>query len=176
MTTEPGQYGFLFDERRCVQCRTCELACKSTCDVEPGVRWRRLTEEWAGAYPALARTFFSLACMHCATPACAEACAAGAISKRPGDGIVVVDRAKCDGCRDCLAACPYAVPQFGSDGTMQKCDYCLGVGREPACTQSCPADALVYGPLEELRTAAVARATKTLDGTETTGPSIVIVT
>jgi anaerobic dimethyl sulfoxide reductase subunit B (iron-sulfur subunit) len=50
-----------------------------------------------------------------------------------------------------LAACPYGVPAFGKDGTMQKCDYCVGVGAEPVCARSCPSGALGYGPLDELR-------------------------
>ena len=58
---------------------------------------------------------------------------------------------------------------------MQKCDYCLSVGREPACTHVVPTDALISGPLDRLRASASARAAKALGGTETTGPSIVIV-
>ena len=166
------QYGFYYDAGRCVQCRTCELACKNTYNVEPGVKWRRVMETWSGEYPDVARRFFSLACLHCQEPACAAVCPTGAISKRAGDGIVVVDREKCNGCGDCRPACPYGVPQFGADGTMQKCNYCLGTGRGPACAASCPAEALHYGTMEELLQKAAAKEGRRLDGA--TGPSLVV--
>lgn len=169
-----NQHAFYFDSSRCIQCRTCELACKSANNVETGVRWRRLIDDWQGEYPHVARTFFSLACMHCGTPACAAACPPGAISKRPEDGIVVVDSAKCDGCGKCLPACPYGVPEFGEDGKMQKCDFCLGIGREPVCTLSCPTEALSFGTPDELSTRAAGKTLGALDGA--TEPSIVIVT
>jgi len=172
----PEQVGFLFYESRCVECRTCEVACKATRDVEPGVHWRHVKEEWAGEYPALTRSFFSLACMHCAAPECLPACPTGAIWKRGEDGVVLVDREKCDGpsgCRECLTACPYDVPQFGGDGLMQKCDFCIGAGRKPACAQSCPAGAIVSGPLDELRKRAAGRPVRELHSAG--GPSIIVV-
>jgi anaerobic dimethyl sulfoxide reductase subunit B (iron-sulfur subunit) len=142
--TASGRRSFEYDSSRCIACRTCEVACKSANNVEPGARWRRVTVGWAGEYPHPSRTFSSLACEHCADPACIAACSRGAITKRPNDGVVVVDREECDGCRDCLAACRHGVPQFGRDGTMQKCDFCVGIGREPVCTQSCPTGALTW--------------------------------
>jgi anaerobic dimethyl sulfoxide reductase subunit B (iron-sulfur subunit) len=149
MATEAGtvteQYGFSYDADLCVECRACELACKGTNDLEPGIRWRKVTEEWRGRYPDLKRVFLSSTCRHCPKPACAAACPTGALSKRAEDGIVVVDLEKCDGCGDCLPACPYGVPQFGTDGKMQKCDYCLSVGVEPVCARSCPSGALTFG-------------------------------
>ena len=145
-----GQLGFSFDAGRCVRCRACELACKATNDLEPGIWWRKTTGRWSGAYPKLTQTFSSAACRHCAEPACVAACAPGALSKRAEDGLVVIDREKCDGCRDCLTACPYEVPEFGKDGIVQKCDYCLAVGAEPVCARSCPSGALGFGPLDEL--------------------------
>ena len=174
--TAPGQVGFLFDESRCVKCRTCEVACKAARDVEPGVHWRQITEEWSGEYPQVGVSYFSASCLHCAEPSCAATCPSGAISKRGEDGVVLVDREKCTGaeaCGECLAACPYGVPQFGQDDTMQMCDYCTGAGREPACTQSCPAGAIFSGPLEELRAKAAGRETRTIGGAE--GPSIIVV-
>ena len=166
------QYGFYFDADRCVQCRACETACKSAHDIEPGLRWRRVIDIWEGEFPDVACTYFSLACMHCARPACAEACPTGAITKRAEDGIVVVDREKCNGCRECSAACPFDVPQFGADGTMQKCDFCIERGREPACVATCPAEALFYGTMEELSRLAEAKSAKKLAGP--TEPSIFI--
>ena len=174
---QPGRRGFYYDQTRCIACRTCELACKTANAVERGVSWRRITEEWTGAYPNTTRTFFSLACMHCAQPACVAACPTGAIEKRPGDGIVLVNRDLCtgaDGCRACVAACPYGVPQFGADGLMQKCDYCTALGREPACTQACPVNALRAGTMADLRAAAEGKATAAPGG-GTGGPAVVMV-
>lgn len=167
------QYRFYFDADRCVQCRTCEVACKSVRDVEPGMKWRRVIDIWDGAYPNVTRTFFSLACMHCGEPACIAVCPTGAISKRAEDGIVVVNRDKCNGCRDCLLACPYRVPQFGHDGVMQMCDFCTGINMEPACALSCPTEALRIGTLDELLKIAEGKVVKSMGGT--TKPAVVIV-
>jgi anaerobic dimethyl sulfoxide reductase subunit B (iron-sulfur subunit) len=144
------QYGFYHDMTRCIQCHTCEVACKSVRNVEPGVKLRRVVETWKGEFPDIARTFSSLACMHCSKPACLEVCPTEAITKRAEDGIVVVDRDKCNGCRECLSACPFDIPQFGHDGTMQKCDFCIGLPGGPACVTSCPAESLYCGTMEEL--------------------------
>jgi anaerobic dimethyl sulfoxide reductase subunit B (iron-sulfur subunit) len=170
------QYGFYFDESRCIQCRTCELACKSAHDIEPGVKWRNVIETWNGKYPDITRTFFSLSCMHCENPSCLTACPTGAISKRMDDGIVLVDSSRCNGCRECLPACPYGIPQFGKDGIMQMCDFCIRIGNEPACTVSCPAEALYSGNLDDLVEMAErkGKSIKRMDGN--TGPSIVVVT
>jgi anaerobic dimethyl sulfoxide reductase subunit B (iron-sulfur subunit) len=166
------QNGFYYDAGRCIQCRTCEVACKSANNIEPGVKWRRVIETWGGNYPDVTRTFFSLACMHCEEPACIAICPTGAIRKRVEDGIVVVDKDKCNGCQDCFTACPYDVPQFGKDGKMQKCDYCTGIAREPACVESCPAEALYAGTIDDLLEMAKGKTARKMDGA--TKPSIVI--
>jgi Fe-S-cluster-containing dehydrogenase component len=87
--------------------------------------------------------------MHCVQPACTDACPAGAISKRETDGVVLVDRTLCTGCRACLSACPYDVPQFGADNLMLKCDMCIvdsktpdKVFSVPPCVRTCPTGAL----------------------------------
>jgi anaerobic dimethyl sulfoxide reductase subunit B (iron-sulfur subunit) len=169
------QYGFCFDADRCVLCRACEVACKAAHDIEPRIRWMRLVDIWGGVYPNVTRTFFALACMHCGKPTCVEACPTGAISKRREDGIVVVDRDKCigsRGCRDCLSACPYCVPQFGDDGIMQICDFCTGMNMDPACAVCCPTEALRFGTLDDLLKLAKGKARKMGGPTE---PSIVVV-
>jgi anaerobic dimethyl sulfoxide reductase subunit B (iron-sulfur subunit) len=167
------QYVFYYDAGRCVQCHTCEVACKSVHDLEPGVKWRRVNENWNGDYPDVTRAFFSAACMHCEEPACVAVCPTGAITKRSEDGIVVVDRDKCNGCHDCFSACPYSVPQFGNDGIMQKCDFCSGIGREPVCVASCPAEALNYGTLDEYPETLAGKTFRRVAGT--TRPSMFIV-
>jgi Fe-S-cluster-containing dehydrogenase component len=98
-------------------------------------------------------------------PACMEVCPADAIRKRSEDGIVVVDGTRCIGCHACAAACPFGVPQYGEDGTMQKCNYCLdriGKGQEPACVESCPPKALRAGTMEELSELAGKKAARRL--------------
>jgi anaerobic dimethyl sulfoxide reductase subunit B (iron-sulfur subunit) len=113
--------------------------------------------------------------MHCEKPACAEVCSVGAISKRSDDGIVVVDSDKCTGCQDCYSACPFDIPQFGKDGIMQKCDYCLETGGFPACTETCPGEALFSGTINDLMKKADehGKTIKRLD--EAVGASIIIV-
>ena len=166
------QHGFHFDVDRCVLCRTCEVACKAVHNIDPGIKWRRVVEISGGAYPNVTRAFFTLACMHCGKPTCIETCPTGAITKRSEDGIVVVDRDKCNGCRDCFSACPYGVPQFGTDGIMQMCDFCTGVNAEPACAVSCPAQALRCGNLDALLEMAKGKVARRMDGPAE--PSIVI--
>lgn len=166
------QYGFYFDTDRCIQCRTCEVACQALHNIEPGAKWRRVIQTWSGEFPDVKTVYFSLACMHCGQPACVAVCPTGAISKRAEDGVVVVDKDNCNGCQACFSACPFDVPRFGSDGTLQKCDFCLGLGTEPACAAHCPTGALQYGTMESLPELAAGKTYEKLAGT--TEPSIII--
>jgi len=78
---------------------------------------------------------------------------------------VVVDTDKCIGCHACFSACPFAVPQYGDDGTMQKCNLCLdrlSRGMEPACAAGCLFGALHFGTFEELSKLAQERAARKL--------------
>jgi anaerobic dimethyl sulfoxide reductase subunit B (iron-sulfur subunit) len=146
------QYGFSFIKERCVQCFGCEVACKSWRDGELGVRWRRVYNIWQGRYPKVKNQSASVSCMHCAEPACVKACPVQAIQKREEDGIVIVDRGKCIGCKACLKACIFGAPQFGANGKMQKCDMCLNeadLSKEaPPCVETCPTKALQLGKME----------------------------
>lgn len=168
------QRGFYIDTDICMGCFTCMASCKNwnrlapQVTAEPGMqypKWRRVATVESGAYPDARIVHVSLSCAHCGKPACMAACPAGAIRKRAEDGIVLVDRDKCIGCRSCAAACPFGAPQFGEDGTMQKCDYCLdrtARGQQPACVESCPPGALRAGTMEELSALAAAKAARRL--------------
>jgi anaerobic dimethyl sulfoxide reductase subunit B (iron-sulfur subunit) len=150
-----AQYGFYYDAGRCIGCRACVFACKDWNDnaVGESVYWRHVTTVESGRAPNVRLTNQSIACNHCAKPACVDACPAKAISKRSDDGIVVVDKSKCTGCKTCGEACPYGAPQYGTDGKMQKCDLCLDKikqGQKTACDAACTGDALYAGPLNEL--------------------------
>jgi len=160
------EYGISYVKENCMQCHACEVACKSWRAVELGVKWRRVENIWQGAYPDVKNLSVSIACMHCVDPVCVSVCPQGAISKRVEDGIVVVDREKCIGCRTCLEECPFKAPAFGSDGKMQKCDMCLGeidYGSEtPPCVATCPTRALTFGRINIQEKSAMAAAMKQL--------------
>lgn len=148
------QYGFYADTSRCIQCWACTIACKQWNNIEAGtIARRRVIEINDGTYPNVQRTLLSVSCMHCADAPCEKVCPAGAINKRAKDGIVVVDKEKCIGCKYCFFACPFGVPQYTNEG-MDKCDCCLGNGVEPGdtphCVATCPTKALHYGTMEEL--------------------------
>lgn len=141
-------YAFTHDPQRCIKCFTCEIACKQWRGIAPGTfRLRRVYETTTGTFPQVTRTFHSIACQHCPDAPCIAVCAPGAITRSEADGIVRVDAAKCNGCRDCLEACPFDVPDFDQDGILHLCDLCadrLAEGKQPMCTDACPTGALRF--------------------------------
>ncbi len=62
-----AKYGWLFDVKRCIECRACESACKQWNGVETGinVRYRRVTVSETGKYPDIKTQAVSHACNHC---------------------------------------------------------------------------------------------------------------
>jgi Fe-S-cluster-containing dehydrogenase component len=142
---EDRQYSLVWDERRCIGCRTCVIACKAENRLETG-SWIRVlprggakAESLAGTYPGLSLFWKPDTCRHCSDPPCREACPAEAIYKRP-DGIVLIDREKCTGCRACAEACPYNAVYFDPGGCAQKCTLCshrIDQGLEPFCVKEC---------------------------------------
>lgn len=81
-------------------------------------------------------------CFQCPKPECLAACPEQAISKAE-NGVVIVDRQKCDGCGQCVDACPYGMIEQDEKGLAFKCDYCDG---DPACVKECEPGAIVFKP------------------------------
>lgn len=155
-----NQYGFYFDQTRCIGCFTCVIACKDWHDIPAGpASWLRIKTTEKGQYPDLFVSFLWQACYQCEIPSCLPACPVDAITKRKEDGIVIVNRDAClgkDSCGSCLEACDYDAPQFGAENNpkMQKCDLCLQrwvESKKPVCVAACPALALDAGPIDKLR-------------------------
>ena len=151
------QYGFFFDQSRCYGCQACATACKDWNGIAPGPeKWMTVYEWETGTFPRTRIHTLAFSCGHCEEPACVPACPEGAIFKEDEFGAVLVDDAKCVGCRSCAAACPFGAPKFASDdeGTkMSKCTMCidkLSTGEQPQCALACPLRALDFGPIEEL--------------------------
>ena len=94
-----------------------------------------------------------------------DVCPTGASFKRE-DGIVLVDKHICIGCRYCMMACPYKARSFIHEslqdqkpyaprgkGTVESCTFCVhrvDEDRTPACVEACTAEnhnAMVFGDL-----------------------------
>jgi formate dehydrogenase iron-sulfur subunit len=150
------KYGFLIDASRCIDCRSCLVACS----VENNVPLKH-TRIWIdetgvkGEYPNLNRYSAPFHCMHCEDPSCVSACTVGALQQNE-DGIIVYDSDRCIGCRYCMYACPFEVPNFEWEqrfSLIVKCDMCvarLAEGIQPACAATCPTEAIRFGKREEM--------------------------
>ena len=170
-----SQVGFYFDEKRCIKCHACEIACKLWNNVEFGPRWRTVVKVGRGKFPNIREINVSLACMHCGDPPCVKACPRSAISKQVEEGKVLVDPVKCIGCGFCIWACPFNAPQLGRDGKMQKCHFCQDrpLGMPRACEEVCPTKAIRSGTMEELNELGRQRSAKRLIEGDTL-PSLIV--
>lgn len=166
------RWGMLVDANRCAD--GCD-ACVKACSVENGLKgfgrpetdpqWIRkvnLRDPKTGAKQSL-----PVMCQHCAEPPCVDVCPTGASFKR-ADGIVLVDKHICIGCRYCMMACPYKARSFVHEtltdqkphaprgkGTVESCTFCVhrvDVGGQPACVEACSktsAGAMIFGDLND---------------------------
>lgn len=142
------------DQKRCIGCHACEVHCKTENDVPVGPRYLRIIPVGPKMINNVPRiNFVFLPCFHCEKPWCAAACPTGAMQKREKDGIVFVDPALCVGCKSCITACPWGVPQWNATtGKVEKCDYCrhrVDAGLQPACVTGCTTNALRWVTPEE---------------------------
>jgi len=95
-----------------------------------------------------------LPCFHCEDAWCIGACPTEAIRRRAKDGIVYIVADLCAGCKACITACPWNIPQWNPQtGKAIKCDLCMDridEGLEPACVAACTTNALRFGKPGEL--------------------------
>jgi formate dehydrogenase iron-sulfur subunit len=96
-----------------------------------------------------------------------DVCPTGALH-RDAEGPVRLRRNRCIGCKLCVAACPFGVPDVDqAKGIMTKCDLCSDRAREglaPACAELCPTGAILCGDYGEVVEASRSRAVKLLTG------------
>jgi formate dehydrogenase iron-sulfur subunit len=166
-----GAVGMLYDSTRCIGCKTCVVACREANGSKPeGSLWDNQTELNANTRtviklyrgPGAQAAYVKQQCMHCIDPGCVSACMIGALKKREF-GAVTWDKDLCVGCRYCQIACPFGVPKFEFNSAapkIQKCELCvhrLNRGQQPACTEVCPRQAVVFGKRHDLLRQAHAR-------------------
>jgi formate dehydrogenase iron-sulfur subunit len=173
----PGRaYGFFTDTSVCIGCKACEVACKQWNELpgnEPSFgdgfdntgslnsqNWRHVKfidnvlDQTMGAGQGKAWLMMSDVCKHCQQASCMEVCPTGAIIRTEFD-TVFIQPDVCNGCRNCIAACPYSVIEMDENAKVaQKCTLCydrLQGGMEPACAKACPTESIQFGPVAELR-------------------------
>jgi Fe-S-cluster-containing dehydrogenase component len=145
-------YGFVIDQRKCIGCHACTVACKSEHDVPVGVNRTHVKYIESGTYPNTSREFSVHRCNHCEDSPCTKICPTSALYPRE-DGIVDFDDDRCIGCKSCMQACPYDALYINPNtGTAAKCNYCahrIEASYEPACVVVCPVEAIVSGDLDD---------------------------
>lgn len=166
------RWGLLIDTNKCADgCTSCVTACHEENGVTSHGRpltdaqWIRkvtLKDPSTGHQQSL-----PVMCQHCEHPPCVDVCPTGASFKR-ADGIVLVDKHICIGCRYCMMACPYKARSFIHEdltdqkphaprgkGTVESCTLCVhrvDEGKLPACVEACAKDghnALLFGNLKD---------------------------
>ncbi len=166
------RWGLLIDVDRCGD--GCD-ACIAACNEENGVtgHGRPATDaQWIRKVtvrnPKTGESkHVPVMCQHCAAPPCVDVCPTGA-SFRRADGIVLVDKHTCIGCRYCMLACPYKARSFIHEvvddqkphaprgkGTVESCTMCVhrvDAGGTPACVEACGErgnGAMLFGDLND---------------------------
>ena len=166
------RWGMLVDTSKCASgCDACVQACATENGLtghgrpETDAQWIRKVElrnKETGKVHSL-----PMLCQHCEHPPCVDVCPTGA-SFRRADGIVLVDKHICIGCRYCMMACPYKARSFVHEdltdqkpyaprgkGTVESCTFCVhrtDAGRSPACVEACAAEghgAMLFGDLKD---------------------------
>jgi formate dehydrogenase iron-sulfur subunit len=174
--------GFYTDTTVCIGCKACEVACKEWNQLPAtnggantlsgdsydntrkldGIHWRhvKFIEQFSQDRSDGRWLMMSDVCKHCVQAGCLEVCPTGAIIRTEFD-TVVIQSDVCNGCRDCIAACPFGVIGMNAvSNTAQKCTLCydrMKVGLEPACAKACPTDSINFSTIAELRKMADAR-------------------
>jgi tetrathionate reductase subunit B len=165
------RWGVLVDISKCKDCNVCVTACQTEngwyghnrpASDPQWIRKVTIQDNNTGYVETL-----PVMCQHCEHPPCVDVCPTGA-SFRRADGIVLVDKHICIGCRYCMMACPYKARSFVHEdttdqkpyaprgkGTVESCTLCVhrvDAGRLPACVEACNQDggkAMVFGDLKD---------------------------
>ena len=168
-----SRWGILINTNNCNDCNDCVTACQdengwgtgstdeSKSRPEQKAQWIR-TVKVTNKQTGYAKTL-PMMCQHCEKPPCVDVCPTGASFKRD-DGIVLVDKHICIGCRYCMMACPYKARSFVHEkltdqrsyaprgmGTVESCTLCVhrvDNGQDPACVEAC-SSSMIFGDLND---------------------------
>ncbi len=172
---------FVVDIKKCIGCGACARACKQENQVPLEPEYNRTwieryvvdtsdkvyVDSPNGGYDGfkadymnakyksldIRKSFFvPKLCNHCDKPPCVSVCPVAATYSTK-EGVVLVNRNACIGCRYCIQACPFGARFF--DRTLKvvdKCTWCyhrITKGMLPACVEACPTGARMFGDIED---------------------------
>ncbi|MPZ67654.1 MAG: 4Fe-4S dicluster domain-containing protein [Pseudonocardiaceae bacterium] len=146
------RYGFAIDQRTCIGCHACTVACKTEHEIPVGQfrTWVKYVDQ--GEFPSSTRDFSVMRCNHCTDAPCVSICPTKSLFKRD-DGIVDFDSERCIGCKSCMQGCPYDAIYIDEDThTAAKCNFCahrIDQDLEPACVVVCPTHSIWVGDLDD---------------------------
>jgi molybdopterin-containing oxidoreductase family iron-sulfur binding subunit len=162
------RWGMLIDTAQCKPgCNDCVTACNRENGLSGGTQatdsqWIRKIE--IKDISTGRQVSLPMMCQHCANPPCVDVCPTNASFKR-ADGIVLVDKHRCIGCRYCMMACPYKARSFVHEplsgqnpdvprgkGTVESCTLCvhrIDQGQQPACVEACSNKVILFGDLND---------------------------
>ncbi len=170
-------YGMGVDVKKCIGCGRCVDACKNENNVS---RQPFFFRTWIERYvirrdgkvsvespnggidgfpplkerQGIMRSFFvPKLCNQCDKAPCVQVCPVGATYLSP-EGIVLMDKDYCIGCRYCIQACPYGARYMHPKlRVADKCTFCyhrLKKGLRPVCVEVCPSQARVIGNINKV--------------------------
>jgi len=155
-----ANYGMAFDYKLCINCHACEVACKEENGIDLGAKNHRLwidADEPEGDFVNLDRKkakFIQMQCQHCENAPCIKACPNNAIY-RDDNGIVRLNKEKCDLSLYCMNACPYSARYVDEKNSItDNCIFCadtrLARGETTtACQIACPSKLRIFGDLDD---------------------------
>lgn len=181
--TDAVRWGMLIDSVKCAEgCNACVTACNRENGLDLQAKpeggdtgkWDRQVAKWIRMVKVRDNltgheSRLPLMCQHCEHPPCVDVCPTGASFKR-ADGIVMVDRHTCIGCRYCMMACPYKARSFIHEvvdtrltrtprgkGCVESCNLCVHRRDDgtasTACADACAIQegggAILFGDLKD---------------------------
>jgi formate dehydrogenase iron-sulfur subunit len=183
--------GLFVDTSICIGCKACQVACKEWNGLSgtpenfktingkvtainftgnsydntahlTAYDWRhvKFIENFTADRSTAAWYMMSDSCKHCVQAGCMQVCPTHAITRTDLGNVIIQDDV-CNGCRDCVPACPYGVISYNAQtGKTAKCTLCndrIHAGLETACAKVCPTGSIKFGDVEQLRASATQR-------------------